>query len=265
LTSCSPLTAPDVCRNCSRLSAARWVFLRSYIGQVSRTASASADSVNGVHNTNRLIKLLAGLTLAVSVMTATAAASTPARTLSQAEYQQLDSMFKRLDGVHGTSVGSFKTKESICRHTHSVSALVSDEKANCIGFAAQELAAEAVVKVEKRCDSKSTAADQLNCLIPKYRLFYRSLVGEDRALQRLERIDRVRGFSIGCVAILGGASSGVKIYGRIVKDAGQVLSNLRSHNVTRLHAAEDRLFAAENNSATGISGHYKLSTCIQAV
>jgi hypothetical protein len=218
-----------------------------------------------MHYTSRLIKLTACLILALSVITATAAASTSPRVLTQPEYQQLASMFRRLDSVHGSLLHVSRAKKSICRHTRSVSALVSDEKANCQAFVAQQLAAEAVVKVEKRCDSKSTTSDQLNCLIPKYRLFYRSLEGEYRVLQRLERIDRVRGFSIGCVAILGGAPSGVKVFGRIVKDAGQVLSNLRSHNIVRLHAAEDRLFAAENNSATGSSGHYKLSTCIQAV
>jgi hypothetical protein len=232
---------------------------------VSRAASVSVDSVQAVHYTNRLIKLLACLAVAVSVMAATAAASTSPRVLTQPEYQQLNSMFNRLNAVHGSALHVLRAKQSICRHTHSVSALVSDEKANCLSFVVQQLAAEAVVKVEKRCDSKSTTSEQLNCLIPKYRLFYRSLEGEYRVLQRLERIDRARGFSIGCVAILGGASSGVKIFGRIVKDAGQVLGNLRSHNIARLHAAEDRLFAAENNSATGTSGHYKLSTCIQAV
>jgi hypothetical protein len=211
------------------------------------------------------MKVVLCLAPALAIGTTAAAASTSTGVLTQPEYQQLATMFRRIDAVKGTSVRAVKTKESICRHTDGVTVLVSDEKASCLGFAEEQFATAAVVAVEKRCDAKATVSKQLNCLIPSYRLFYRSLETEYRVLERLKHLDKTRHFSSGCVAILGGAPKGVASYGRIARDAGQVLSDLRSHDTTRLRAAEDRLFAAENSTTGTTTAHYSLSACTQAL
>jgi hypothetical protein len=210
------------------------------------------------------IRVALCLAFALCTGTTAAAANTSPTALTQSEYQQLTVLFGRLRSVKGNTVGAFKKKESICRRTIGVTALVSDEKANCLGVAEQQIAAVDLVSGSKRCDAKTSAVQQLNCLTPSYRAFYRSLENEYRALQRLEHVDRIRAFSSGCVAILGGAPQGVANYGRIVRDAGQVLSDIRSHNITRLRTAEDRLFAAENNGTGTTSARYSLSTCLQA-
>lgn len=211
------------------------------------------------------MKVALGLALALAMGTTAAAASTSKGVLTQSEYQQLTSMFTRLDAAKGTSISSLKKRESICRHTDGVTVLVSDEKASCLGFAGEEIAAQGVETVVKRCDAKATVSEQLNCLIASYRLFYRSLESEYRILQRLEHLDKTRGFSNGCVAILGGAPKGVATYGRVTRDAGQVLGDIRSHNTTRLRAAEDRLFAAENGAPGTTAAHASLSSCTEAL
>jgi hypothetical protein len=199
-------------------------------------------------------------------MAATAAAAdTSAGFLTQPEYQQLATMFTRLRAVNGTSVRSFKTKESICRRADGVTVLVSDEKASCLGLAREQLDALGLLAVSKRCDAKTGAVQELNCLIPSYRLFYRGLENEHRVLERLEHLDKSRGFNSGCVAILGGAPKGVATLGRIVRDAGQVLADLRSHNIPRLRTAEDRLFAAENSETGTTTAKYSLSACAQPI
>lgn len=211
------------------------------------------------------MKVALSLALTLAIGTTAAAASTSASVLTQPEYQQLGTMFARLNAVKGTSVHTLKTKESICRRAHGVTVLVSEEKASCLGFIKEQLAAAGVVAVEKRCNAKTTVLAQLNCLVPSYRSFYRSLESEYGVLKRLEHLDKSRGFSSGCVAILGGAPKGVASYGRIARDAGQVFSDIRSHNTTRLRAAEDRLFAAENGATGTTTGHYSLSACTQAL
>jgi hypothetical protein len=211
------------------------------------------------------IRVALCLAFALSIGTTAAAASASPAALTQPEYQQLTVLFGRLKAVKGATVGVFKKRESICRRAIGVTALVSDEKASCLGVAKQQIAAVDLVSISKRCDTRTSAVQQLNCLTPGFRAFYRSLENEYRALQRLERVDRTRAFSSGCVAILGGAPQGVANYGRIVRDAGNVLSEIRSHNITRLRTAEDRLFAAENNGTTvTTSAKYSLSTCLQA-
>jgi hypothetical protein len=212
-----------------------------------------------------LIKVTVCCALVCATGAATAAASTAPRTLSQPEYQQLQSLFGRLNAVKGTSPAAFKRKESVCRHTKSVSALVSAEKTNCLDAVAIAVATRGVEAVVKRCDAKSTTAASLNCLIPSYRHFYRSLENEFLIVSRLEHIDKTRGFNAGCVEILGGDAKGVQSIHRLARDAGQVLSNLRSHNITKLHAAEDRLFAAENDSTGITSAHGSLASCTQAL
>jgi len=211
------------------------------------------------------VVLCVAFALSIGTTATAAAASTSPAALTQPEYQQLTVLFGRLKAVKGATVGVFKKKESICRRAIGVTALVSDEKANCLGVAKQQIAAVDLVSISKRCDSRTSDVQQLNCLTPGFRAFYRSLENEYRALKRLEHVDRARAFSSGCVAILGGAPQGVANYGRIVRDAGQVLSEIRSHNITRLRTAEDRLFAAENNGTTvTTSAKYSLSTCLQA-
>lgn len=211
-----------------------------------------------------LIKVNLCLALALA-MGSTAAYASTSGVLTQPEYQQLSSMFGRLTAAKGDSVSSLKKRQSICRRTNGVTALVSDEKASCIGFAGEQIAAVGLVSVEKRCNAKPTVVKGLNCLVPRYKLFYRSLENEYRVLERIEHVDKTRGFSAACVAILGGAPSGVATSGRIARDAGQVLSDLRSHNTTRLRAAEDRLFAAENDATAATAAKPSLSSCTQAL
>jgi hypothetical protein len=212
-----------------------------------------------------LTKVATAIALVICVRPATAAGSTSASVLTTPEYQQLQSMFGRLAAIHGTNVRAVKTKESICRHTAGVTVLVRDEKANCLNLIYVGLAAAKLLSVDKRCQSEPTVTKGLNCLAPSYRGFYRTLENEYRSLQRLEQLDKTRGFSAGCVALLGGGPKGVTAYGRIARDAGQVLGDIGSHNTTRLRAAEDRLFAAENGATPTTPARYSLSTCTQAL
>lgn len=212
-----------------------------------------------------LTKAVLCLALVFATGAATAAASTAPGILTQPEYQQLRSLFGRLDAVRGTSLKSFRTKASVCRHTQAVSALVSAEKTNCLDAVEIGLATSKVQAVVKRCDSKTSVSASLNCLIPSYRVFYRSLENEFLVLRRLGHIDKARDFTADCVTILGGASAGVRRVGLVAHDAGQVLVYLRSHNTTRLRTAEDRLFAAENSTTGTTTARGSLASCAQAL
>lgn len=171
-----------------------------------------------------------------------AAAATPRRLLTQAEYQQLLAARKRVISLSDADAQSRRRAQTICVGLHRVSPLVSQVRAGCLDLLTLAGDHDRLNAAATRCgiDPPSEGAI-LTCLVPAFRTYAANARTFELAETSVARILRDRGFGRACLTAIGVPPRNLAAEGRLASDLSAVVKGLRAQNPDALQSLSGRV------------------------
>jgi hypothetical protein len=158
-----------------------------------------------------------------------ASAARAVRPLSNAEFQQLRHAQSRIRSLESSDARGVVKATAVCTHMRSVSRLIAAVRRGCLdlitlGGDDARLNARAT-----KCGiDPSSEVAILTCMVPPVRAYSRDAEAFYRAESNVDRLARQRGFSRGCIAVIGDSRGNIAAERRLaaaLKAATQALEN----------------------------------------
>jgi hypothetical protein len=182
------------------------------------------------------------LCLALALGAAATAVAGQRGVLTRSEYQQLQHAQKRIKSLASSDTRSFSGANTVCTHIHQVSRLIAAVRSGCLdlirlGGDDAKLNARAT-----KCGiNPGSEAALLTCLVPAVQSYYTDAYAFYRAESRVDRLARARGFSGGCVAVIGDSPGNITAEGRLAQDLKAAVSALQQQNPDALQTLPDQI------------------------
>ncbi len=171
-----------------------------------------------------------------------AAAAAPTDLLTTSEYQQLKTAQTQLRNLG--SHGSLARFRRICEGLQPSTALMHAERADCLAmgtFGYDGIQANAAAD---RCTAKGSTVPQMDsCMLPSFKSYRASTHAYYVADRHVDTVAHARGFSNGCVAVLGNSQRIITAENRLATDLIAFVNALRRASLTALQAAAKRVDA----------------------
>lgn len=84
----------------------------------------------------------------------------------------------------------------------------------------------------------------LTCLVPAVQRYYQDAESFYRAESRVDQLARSRGFSSGCVAVIGDSPGNISAEGKLAADLKAAVQALKAQNPQALQTLSDQIHAA---------------------
>jgi hypothetical protein len=159
-------------------------------------------------------------------------------TLTHAEYQQLEPLYKFEKQLKGSD--ALNKLGERCKAVNGVSALAREQLTGCLDQIAWFRASTKAAAAAKTCeaDNKSVNA-RFDCMLPSYEIVKSTTAAFYQNDLDIARLARARGLSSRCVAFLAEPPDALTDESKMTRDISQMVATMREHRRTALVVAGD--------------------------
>ncbi len=189
---------------------------------------------------------------------ASAVAAAPRGTLTATEYQQLKTVQTRTNALGAGAQSVLTRSRRICARMRQSTELLQALRADCLaldGFGLAGLKADAAAN---RCTINGPTVNKMErCMLPSFRDYHSSARAYYLADRHVNHVAHARGFSNGCVAVLGDPQRTLDAENKLTNDLAAMVSALFHANPSAMQTAAKRV-ASDNGALRSGSGSLAL-------